>query len=43
MKIPKECMRVKDKDGKMLTAARSVMGRWKELFEELINEENERE
>ncbi|KAK2899938.1 hypothetical protein Q8A73_013067 [Channa argus] len=34
---------IKDKDGNVLTGARSVMGRWKEYFEELMNEENERE
>ncbi|KAF7655639.1 hypothetical protein LDENG_00052670, partial [Lucifuga dentata] len=34
---------IKDRDGNVLTGARSVMGRWKEYFEELMNEENERE
>ncbi|XP_051800420.1 uncharacterized protein LOC127532561 [Acanthochromis polyacanthus] len=34
---------IKDKDGSVLTGANSVMGRWKEYFEELMNEENERE
>ena len=34
---------IKDRDGNVLTGARSVMGRWKENFEELMNEENERE
>ncbi|XP_067349374.1 uncharacterized protein [Channa argus] len=34
---------IKDKNGNVLTGARSVMGRWKENFEELMNEENERE
>ncbi|KAK2913101.1 hypothetical protein Q8A73_007214 [Channa argus] len=34
---------IKDKDGNVLTGASSVMGRWKEYFEELMNEENERE
>ncbi|KAF3698958.1 hypothetical protein EXN66_Car014645 [Channa argus] len=31
---------IKDKDGNVLTGARSVMGRWKENFEELMNEKN---
>lgn len=30
-------------DRKVRAGARSVMGRWKEDFEELMNEENERE
>ena len=30
---------IKDKDGNELTGARSVTGRWKEYFEELMNEE----
>ena len=34
---------IKDRDGSVLTGASSVMGRWKEYFEELMNEENERE
>ena len=34
---------IKDRDGNVLTDARSVTGRWKEYFEELMNEENERE
>ena len=34
---------IKDRDGNVLTGARSVIGRWKEYFEELMNEENERE
>ncbi|XP_051793709.1 uncharacterized protein LOC127530597 [Acanthochromis polyacanthus] len=34
---------IKDKDGSVLTGANSVMGRWKEYFEELMDEENERE
>lgn len=34
---------IKDKDGNVLIGVRSVMGRWKEYFEELMNEENERE
>ena len=34
---------IKDKDGNVLLGDRSVMGRWKENFEELKNEENERE
>ena len=33
---------VKDRDGNVLTGACSVMGRWKEYFEELMNEENEK-
>lgn len=34
---------IKDREGNVLTDARSVMGRWKAYFEELMNEENERE
>ena len=34
---------IKDRDGNVLTDARSVMGRWKEYFEELMNEKSERE
>ena len=34
---------IKDRDGNVLTGARSVMGRWKEYFEEMMNEGNERE
>ncbi|XP_061621461.1 uncharacterized protein LOC133474126 [Phyllopteryx taeniolatus] len=34
---------IKDRDGNMLTGASSVLGRWKEYFEELMNEENDRE
>ena len=34
---------IKDRDGNVLTGARSVTGRWKEYFEELMNGENERE
>ena len=34
---------IKDRDGNLLTDARSVTGRWKEFFEELMNEENERQ
>ncbi|RXN38888.1 Retrovirus-related Pol poly LINE-1 [Labeo rohita] len=34
---------IKDRDGNVLTDARRVMGRWKEYFKELMNEENERE
>lgn len=30
------------RDGSMLTVARNVMGKWKEYFEEPVNEENER-
>ncbi|KAF7650580.1 hypothetical protein LDENG_00123490, partial [Lucifuga dentata] len=38
-----EMGRTCSRDGNVLTGARSVMGRWKEYFEELMNEENERE
>ena len=31
----------KDKGGNVLTGARRVKGRWKEYFEELMNDENE--
>ncbi|KAK3525786.1 hypothetical protein QTP70_007548 [Hemibagrus guttatus] len=34
---------IKDKDGRVLTSEESVQRRWKEYFEELMNEENERE
>ncbi|MCJ8728282.1 hypothetical protein PDJAM_G00002700 [Pangasius djambal] len=34
---------IKDRDGSMLTSEESVQRRWKEYFEELMNEENERE
>ncbi|KAK3523074.1 hypothetical protein QTP86_012651 [Hemibagrus guttatus] len=34
---------IKDRDGRVLTSEESVQGRWKEYFEELMNEENERE
>ncbi|KAK3522813.1 hypothetical protein QTP86_002563, partial [Hemibagrus guttatus] len=34
---------IKDRDGRVLTSAESVQRRWKEYFEELMNEENERE
>ncbi|KAK3535940.1 hypothetical protein QTP70_021240 [Hemibagrus guttatus] len=33
---------IKDRDGRVLTSEESVQRRWKEYFEELINEENER-
>ncbi|KAK3515291.1 hypothetical protein QTP70_013489 [Hemibagrus guttatus] len=34
---------IKDRDGRVLTSKESVQRRWKEYFEELMNEENERE
>ncbi|KAK3564418.1 hypothetical protein QTP86_018806 [Hemibagrus guttatus] len=34
---------IKDRDGRVLASEESVQRRWKEYFEELINEENERE
>ncbi|MCJ8747893.1 hypothetical protein PDJAM_G00158690 [Pangasius djambal] len=34
---------IKDRDGRVLTGEESVQRRWKEYFEELMNEENERE
>ena len=34
---------IKDRDGNVLTDAWSMTGRWKENFEELMNEEYERE
>ena len=37
-----QAMMIKDSDGNRVTDARSVSGRW-EYFEELMNEENERE
>ncbi|KAK3568967.1 hypothetical protein QTP86_021378, partial [Hemibagrus guttatus] len=36
-------VRVKDRDGRVLTSEESVQRRWKEYFEELMNEENDRE
>ncbi|KAK3548436.1 hypothetical protein QTP70_013068, partial [Hemibagrus guttatus] len=33
---------IKDRDGRVLTSEESVQRRWKEYFEELMNEENER-
>ncbi|KAK3557646.1 hypothetical protein QTP70_032305, partial [Hemibagrus guttatus] len=34
---------IKDRDGRVLTSEESVQRKWKEYFEELMNEENERE
>ncbi|KAK3565194.1 hypothetical protein QTP86_001011 [Hemibagrus guttatus] len=34
---------IKDREGRVLTSEKSVQRRWKEYFEELMNEENERE
>ncbi|KAK3574354.1 hypothetical protein QTP86_005145 [Hemibagrus guttatus] len=34
---------IKDRDGRVFTSEESVQRRWKEYFEELMNEENERE
>ncbi|MCJ8743426.1 hypothetical protein PDJAM_G00093880 [Pangasius djambal] len=34
---------IKDRDGRVLTSEESVQRRWKEYFEDLLNEENERE
>ncbi|MEQ2261067.1 hypothetical protein XENORESO_005254 [Xenotaenia resolanae] len=34
---------IKDEDGNVLTDSTSVIGRWKEYFEELVNEEIKRE
>ena len=34
---------IKDTDENVLAHTRSVTGRWKEYFEEWMNEENERE
>ncbi|MCJ8733950.1 hypothetical protein PDJAM_G00229570 [Pangasius djambal] len=34
---------IKDRDGRVLTSEESVQMKWKEYFEELMNEENERE
>ncbi|KAK3510194.1 hypothetical protein QTP70_026787, partial [Hemibagrus guttatus] len=34
---------IKDRDGRVLTSEESVQRRWKQYFEELMNEENERE
>lgn len=33
---------IKDRHGNVLTCAKSVIGRWKEYFEELMNKKNER-
>ncbi|XP_065675781.1 uncharacterized protein LOC136091988 [Hydra vulgaris] len=34
---------IKDKDGNVLSSKESVLGRWKEYFKELMNQENDRE
>ena len=34
---------IKDADGNVLTSEESVLRRWMEYFEELMNEKNERE
>ncbi|KAK3529720.1 hypothetical protein QTP86_000824 [Hemibagrus guttatus] len=34
---------IKDRDGRVLTSEENIQRRWKEYFEELMNEENERE
>ncbi|KAK3574795.1 hypothetical protein QTP86_018385 [Hemibagrus guttatus] len=34
---------IKNRDGRVLTSEESIQRRWKEYFEELMNEENERE
>ncbi|KAK3548709.1 hypothetical protein QTP70_017261, partial [Hemibagrus guttatus] len=34
---------IKDRDGRVLTSEESIQRRWKEYFEKLMNEENERE
>ncbi|KAK3543943.1 hypothetical protein QTP70_031851 [Hemibagrus guttatus] len=34
---------IKDRDGRVLTSEESVQRRWKEYFEELMNEEDEKE
>ncbi|MCJ8749343.1 hypothetical protein PDJAM_G00175160 [Pangasius djambal] len=34
---------IKDRDGRVLTSEESIQRRWKEYFEELMNEKNERE
>ncbi|MCJ8733936.1 hypothetical protein PDJAM_G00229520 [Pangasius djambal] len=34
---------IKDRDGRVLTSEESVQRKWKDYFEELMNEENERE
>ena len=34
---------VKDKDGNVMVSSEAVLKRWKEYFEELINEKNDRE
>ena len=33
---------IKDKDGKVLRKERDLIKRWKDYFEDLVNEENER-
>ncbi|KAK3570013.1 hypothetical protein QTP86_009167 [Hemibagrus guttatus] len=39
----KDVQQVRVRDGRVLTSEESVQRRWKEYFEELMNEENERE
>ena len=34
---------IKDRDGNVITSEESVLRRWKEYFEELLNDKNERE
>ena len=34
---------IKDKDGFVLTSVKSMLRKWKEYFQEPMNEENERE
>ncbi|KAK3541918.1 hypothetical protein QTP86_008096 [Hemibagrus guttatus] len=42
-KVVQQVRVIKDRDGRVLTSEESVQRRWKEYFEELMNEENERE
>lgn len=41
--MERTCRGSKDRDGNVLTGAKCVMGRWKDSFDEPMNEENERE
>ncbi|KAK3567556.1 hypothetical protein QTP86_020037, partial [Hemibagrus guttatus] len=42
-KVVQQVKVIKDRDGRVLTSEESVQRRWKEYFEELMNEENESE
>ncbi|KAK3523752.1 hypothetical protein QTP70_009235 [Hemibagrus guttatus] len=43
LRVEQQVRVIKDRDGRVITGEESVQRRWKEYFEELMNEENERE